>query len=283
MNWIQTLNSAIEYMEDHLNENITPKDVAQSVFLSEFHLQRVFTMMTGRTVGEYMRNRKLTLAGAQLQNSRDKVTDIAYQYGYETPESFTKAFKRFHGITPLQAKCMGADLKSFSRLTIKIVMEGGNMMDYKIVEKESFTVVAKTRLFTDEESIIGIPAFWSEYFSHGLQYKVCGAMGICSTLKNDSSAWQYGIGAEKLPEYVKEIPEDFEIIQIPAYTWAIFRCVGPMPLTIQNMWKRIYGEWLPQSGYELIQEYDIEFYTEGDNSSADYVSEIWIPVKKIKL
>ena len=102
-------------------------------------------------------------------------------------------------------------------------------------------------------------------------------MGICAQAKNDSSHWNYSIGCEV--QYVEEIPEDFEILEVPSHTWAIFTCVGPMPKSIQDLWVRINSEWLPQSDYELISDYDIEYYTEGDNRKADYISEIWIPVK----
>ena len=178
---------------------------------------------------------------------------------------------------PNQAKKEGTVLKSFNRLVIKIILEGGNTMNYKIVKKESIKIVAKTRLFFDETSQTEIPRFWSEYYETGLANKVCGMMGICVQAKENEKAWEYGIGCEE--QYTKMIPEGFKVLEIPSYTWAIFTCVGPMPKSIQNMWKKIYSEWLPQSDYELISDYDIEYYTDGDNSKEDYVSEIWIPVK----
>lgn len=280
MEWLQSLNHAIDYMEEHLTDNITCGDVAEHIYISSFHFQRTFNLLTGLTVGEYIRNRRLSLAGQDLLRGQTKVIDVAYKYCYETPESFTKAFSRFHGITPNQAKKEGTVLKSFNRLVIKIKLEGGNIMDYKIVKKEAFRVAAKTRLFSNETSQVEIPQFWSEYFQTGLSNKVCGMMGICVQSEKDAKAWKYGIGCEE--QYAKEMPEGFEILEIPAHTWAIFTCIGPMPKSIQNMWENIYSEWLPQSDYELISDYDIEYYTEGDNSKEDYVSEIWIPVKEKK-
>jgi AraC family transcriptional regulator len=278
--WVRSLNNAIEYIEENLCQEFTCADVANSVFLSGFHFQRVFSRMTGLTVSEYVRNRRISLAGAELQARESKVIDVAMKYCYETPESFAKAFKRFHGVTPMQAKRKGVPLKYFARLTIKIVMEGGDVMNYRIVDKGIFTVVAKTREFVDETSAIEIPKFWNEYFAKGYHKKVCGAIGICCAAEEGKSSWKYGIGAEDTPKFVKDIPEGFEKIQVPAYTWAIFTCVGAMPDAIQNTWKRIYSEWLPQAEYEMIQDYDIEYYTEGNTQSPDYVSEIWIPVRK---
>ena len=278
MEWIQSLNKAIDYIEDNLLQEITCDDVANHIYISTFHFQRTFNILTGFTVGEYIRNRRLSLAGQELTKENTKVINIALKYGYETPESFSKAFNRFHRVTPNQAKKRGANLKSFNRLVIKIKLEGGNTMNYKIVKKETFKVVVKTKMFTDENSTMGIPEFWSEYFSNGLHEKVCGSIGICAQEKQGCKEFKYGIGC--INEYVKDIPEEFEVLEIPAYTWAIFKCIGPMPNAIQDMWKRIYSEWLPQAQYELISDYDIEFYTEGNLQSKDYISEIWIPVKE---
>ena len=151
-------------------------------------------------------------------------------------------------------------------------------MEYKIVNKDGFKIIAKIKMFNEENSTKGIPAYWDEYFSMGLGNKVPAAMGICAQEIIGSKEFKYGIGCEA--SWVKEIPEGFEILEIPAHTWAIFTCIGAMPDAIQNMWKRIYSEWLPQAAYELISDYDIEFYTEGDTQSANYSSEIWIPVKE---
>ena len=278
MKWIQSLNKAIDYIEDNLLQDITCDEVAKHIYISTFHFQRTFNILTTLTTGEYIRNRRLSLAAQELTKENVKVIDIAFKYGYETPESFSKAFSRFHGITPNQAKKEGTNLKSFNRLVIRIKLEGGNSMDYKIVKKEAFKVVVKTRIFTDENSTTGIPAFWSEYFSNGLHEKVCGAIGICAQEKIGCKEFKYGIGC--IDKYAKEIPKDFQVLEIPTYTWAIFKCIGPMPSAIQDMWKRIYSEWLPQAEYELISDYDIEAYTEGDLQSQDYISEIWIPVKR---
>jgi AraC family transcriptional regulator len=278
LEWIKSLNKAIDYMEDNITENITCEDVAEYIYLSSFHFQRTFNLLTGLTVGEYIRNRRLSLAGQELLTSNRKVIDIAFKYGYETPESFSKAFSRFHGVTPIEAKKKGTILKSFNRLTLKIILEGGNSMDYRIEKKEAFQVVAKTKLFNEVNSQTEIPKFWGEYYDAGLDNVVCGMMGICSQAKDNVKEWKYGIGCER--KYVKAIPDGFEIIDVPSYTWAVFTCIGAMPNAIQELWKRVYGEWLPASNYELISDYDIEFYTEGDNSSDNYVSEIWIPVKE---
>lgn len=278
MEWIKSLNSAIDYIEENIYSDMSCKDISEHIYSSSFHFQRVFSLLTGMTVGEYIRNRRLSMAGQELTMSSSKVIDIALKYGYNTPESFSKAFSRFHGITPKQAKSEGSNLKSFNRLIIKIQLEGGNIMDYKIVKREEYKILAKTRYFTSENSVVEIPKFWSDYYSEGLNEIVCGMLGICEQEKSGCKEYRYGIGCECSDD--EDIPKGFEKLTIPEYTWAVFKCVGPMPDTIQNVWKKIYSEWLPQSEYELIPDYDIELYTDGDNKSKDYVSEIWIPVKK---
>lgn len=279
MDWTETLNRAIDYLEDHLTEDVTCEEAAARVYLSPFHFQRAFAMMTGMTVGEYVRSRRLSLAGQELASHPEvKVIDTALKYGYETPESFTKAFRRFHGISPQQAKQPGAVLCTFRRLTVKIILEGGTKMEYRIENKPAFRVVLKTRTFTEETNRKGIPRFWEEYKAQGLMAKVCGQFGVCLQVGEGAKEWEYGIGCEE--SLAGEIPEGFLTRDIPAHTWAVFPCRGAMPDALQQLWGRVYSEWLPHAGYDLLPDCDLELYTAGDTSSPDYYSEIWLPVRK---
>jgi AraC family transcriptional regulator len=279
MNWVESLNRAVDYIEEHLSEDLKCGDVAGHVYLSVAHFQRAFRLMTGMAAGEYIRCRRLTLAGNELTRAGVKVIDVALKYGYETSESFSKAFGRFHGVTPMEAKREGTNLKSLSRLTIKIIMEGAIIMEYRIVKEKAFDVAVKARTFGDEQdSTRDVPMFWDEYFAAGLEKKVTPVYGICAPHAEGGGNWQYGIGGPI--SGTDKIPGGFEVWTIPAGTWAVFKCVGAMPNAIQDMWKRIYSEWLPQAKYEMTPSYDLEKYTDGDLSSADYISEIWIPVKE---
>jgi len=277
MNWVEILNKVIDYIEDNLLEDITCSQIAYHVHVSNAHLQRGFYALTGLSIGEYVRNRRLTLAGHDLSVGNEKIIDVAFKYGYKTPESFSKAFSRFHEVTPSQARRKRVHLKSYNRLTIKIILEGGSVMDYRIEMKEAFTVVVMARVFT-EDSATEIPAFWGEYFAQGLNEQVIPAMGVCGEVKSVGKDFRYGIGCPE--EMVEVVPDGFEKWEIPAGTWAIFKCIGAMPNAIQAMWNRIYSEWLPQAKYELVPSYDIECYPGSDVDSPDYVSEIWIPVKE---
>ena len=279
MDWIKTVNNAIGYMEDHLTDQVTVGDIAAHVNLSVFHFHRAFTMFTEMSPADYLRKRRLSQAGAELVNGDEKVIDIALKYGYETPESFSKAFTRFHGISPMQAK-KGSPIQFMSRYTVKIAIEGGQIMEYKIEKMEAIELLVRSKTFHAETSETEIPKFWDEYLADEECRKVPCYLGVCTQQKTGGDEFKYGIGC-KASDF-NGVPAGFEIVRIPEYTWAVVKCKGPSPDAIQKMWDRIYKEWLPVSEYELIPDYDIENYLPGDPSSPDYVSEICIPVRSSK-
>ena len=277
MDWIRTVNNAIAYMEDHLTDRIALEDISKSVNLSVFHFHRAFSMLTEMSPTDYLRKRRLSLAGAELADSDEKVIDIALKYGYETPESFSKAFTRYHGVSPMQVK-KGSPIKFMSRYTVKMVVEGGQIMEYRIEKWEATDLLVHGKIFHAETCETEIPKFWDEYYANENYRKIPGYLGVCAQQKTDGDEFKYCIGCRAAD--VEGVPEGFEILHLPEYTWAVFKCVGPMPDAIQEMWETIYKEWLPVSDYELIPDFDIENYLPGDPSSRDYVSEICIPVRK---
>ena len=277
MDWIRTINNSIAYMEDHLTDRITLEDIAESVNLSVFHFHRAFSILTEMSPADYLRKRRLSQAAAELAAGDEKVIDIALKYGYETPESFTKAFTRYHGVTPAQAK-KGSPIQFMSRYTVRIAIEGGQIMEYRIEKWEEMDLLAHVKSFSAETSETEIPKFWDEYYADEDLRKIPGYLGICSRQKTGGDEFNYGIGCKASD--IEGVPEGFKIMHLPEYTWAVFKCVGPMPKAIQDMWEKIYKEWLPVSDYELIPDVDIENYLPGDPSSRDYVSEICIPVRK---
>jgi len=288
MDWITGIQNAINYIEDHLTEEINYDKVADEAACSNFYFQRIFGILCDISLGEYIRNRRLTLAGNELNASDKKVIDIALKYGYESPESFTRAFSKFHGITPSEAKKNGSKLKSFSRLSVKITLSGGSMMDYKIVEKEAFEIIEKVEAHSIENDINAksIPDFWTKSHNDGTVKTLLEnttdktfIFGVCyGNNSDDSKTFDYSIGAV----YNKKtaVPKGFRRNTIPASTWAIFECKGAMPKAMQDMWHKITSEFFPTSSYQPTYEMDIEAYTEGDMGGSDYRSEIWIPVVK---
>lgn len=282
MEWIKALKASIDYMEQHLLEDIHAEDIARQVHMSGFYFQKGFSMVTGYTVGDYLRNRRLYLAALDLLKGEEKVIDIAYKYGYETPESFSKAFKRFHGFTPAQTRKKPEKIQSFQPLIIKILLEGGNIMDVRIEKMDAFKIVGKGRSFSFETGFREIPKFWDEFYNnHRQEVKNSGSDSFGKygvSIMTEGENFNYYIAGDDQGK-VKE--PGYEVIEIPAHTWAKFRCVGPMPGAIQYVNTKIYQEWLPGNAqYDIAADINIELYTEGDTDAVDYVSEIWIPVKE---
>ena len=195
--WIEGIQNAIRYIEENITEELGIREIAEKVYVSAFHFQRMFSALCGFTVGEYIRNRRLSLAAQELSKADVKVIDVAVKYGYCSPDSFTRAVTRFHGISPSAAKLKGANLKSFAPLKIKLVLEGGTMLEYKIVKKEQFTVMGRVRTFNVDTSHIDIPKFWDEHNRSDHSKIVCGMYGVC--VEGDGKNFEYLIADNYLP------------------------------------------------------------------------------------
>lgn len=285
MNYIQSMQTAINYMEEHILEDINYEDVARQVYMSNYHFHRIFSMLTGITANEYIRNRRLSMAGQELIMSDVKIIDLAYKYGYESPESFTKAFTRFHGIAPNIARRAGMQLKSFNRLIIKIQLEGGTIMDYRIVERKSFKLLAKVKEFKNEivsdESNTEIPEFWDECIKTGVldtlkKNAVNNAVyGACAPISKESKCFDYGIGMEYNGS---EVPDGYRTWDVKPTLWAVFKCKGNNGDCIGETWDRIFKEFLPGSEYNMLDDTDFELYS--DELESEVFCEVWIPVEK---
>lgn len=281
MDWMTSLQQAIDYVENNLTEDLDPDEIARKAYSSTFHFTRTFGILTGFTLGEYIRNRRLSMAALELSRTQDRVLDIALKYGYETHESFTKAFQRQHGITPSAAREPGATFRMFNRLSIQVVLKGEKEMNVRFEERNAFVVYGQHKQFNcaNNTQQAAIPMFWDEANKSGLMMKLgkatndeMGIMGICTNLQGDMM--DYWIASC----CANGVPEGMEALEIPAANWAVFESVGPMPHAIQNLWHRIFSEWFPTSGYEHSMGPEIEVYSLGDATSADYKSWVWLPV-----
>lgn len=275
--WNEGIADAIAYIEDNLTGEPDIKEIAAKAYVSPFYFQRIFGMLCGFTVGEYIRSRRLTLAAQELVSTDAKVIDIAMKYGYDSPDSFARAFAKFHGVTPSAAREKGVTLNSLAPLKIKLALEGTEMLEYRIVEKEQFTIVGLSRKFNMDTSFQEIPKFWGEYMS-GENKPVCGTYGAC--LDGDGKDFDYLIADDYVPW--KEYPENCVTSVVPAGTWAVFPCRGAVPDAMQAVYNKIWSEWLPSSkAYKLAGNYNMEVYLTPphENPEEDY-SEIWIPVIK---
>lgn len=286
MTWVESLQKAIDYMEDHLLDSFSIDNIAKQANVSVFHFQRTFAILTDTTVGEYIRRRRLTLAAEELSRTDEKVIDLAFKYGYDTPEAFTKAFRRQHGVSPSEVRKGKGKLQSYNRLTIQVSLRGVEPVKYSIVEKEAFQVVGIKREYSvlNNENLIKIPKLWEEVNSDGTTRVlnqlnnglVKGVLGVCVD-KSDTEARKidYWIAAA----HEGEQPDNFLNLEIPASKWAVFEVHGPMPDAMQKTWEKIFSEWFPSSGYKHAGTPELEVYPEDDAYQDDYYSEIWIPVK----
>ncbi len=289
MDWATGIQRALDYIESHLTAgDLDYGEIARQAACSPFYFQRIFGALCGMSLGEYIRARRLTLAGRELAAGGAKVLDTALKYGYESPESFARAFARFHGVTPSEARRDGSRLRSFSPLSVRLTLKGGTIMDYKIVDKPGFTLLEKVERHTiaDRENLNTIPDFWTRAQADGTIEKLLAlasdrscVLGVCyGNQPTDDKTFDYAIAVQADPE--TPVPEGFRRTAIPARTWAVFDCAGPMPDAIQALWHRIITEFFPGSAYEPTCELDMEAYPDGDMTSEDYHSQIWVPITR---
>lgn len=286
MSWAEDITTSIRYIEEHLTDEITLETIAARINLSPFYFQKGFSILCGTTVSEYIRNRRLSLAGRDLQIDGAKVIDVAMKYGYDSADSFTKAFTRFHGITPAKAKSGDAEVRNYLPLKIHISMKGGFEMECKVVKKPAFTVIGSAKIFENEKGQKECPQFWDEHFASGMGAYICGTYGICIDDDAPKGCFKYVIADDYVP--TKDFPSGLEKIEIPESTWAVFPCVGPMPDALQKVITEIFTEWIPgNSDYDIAGMYNVEYYSPAcdypkGNQDEKYYTEIWIPVKARK-
>ncbi|OGN99285.1 MAG: hypothetical protein A2Y58_04495 [Chloroflexi bacterium RBG_13_51_52] len=289
MEWSERMNAAIGYIEENLAGDIDFNEAANRACCSLFHFQRIFFAVNGLTPAEYVRRRRLTLAARELTSGKAKVIDIAMKYGYDSPDSFTRAFRNVHGITPQAAREPGVTLTAFPRISFHIELKGGNDMDYRIIEKPGLTIAARTRQFTtiNGQNFVEIPKWWEEFMKSPECSKMTsltgnkpGAvtrsvmLGICYG-EADAVKFSYGIGVE-LPHGTSS--GTFEKIEIPAATWAVFDCTLD---NLQDVTKRIFSEWFPSTGYEHDAKPELEVYLP-EKPGEVMQCELWMPIIKKK-
>lgn len=282
MEWIERLNSAVNYIEEHLSEEIDYEQIAKISCCSAFHFQRMFSYIANVPLSEYIRRRRMAMAAVDLQSSEGKVIDIALKYGYDSPTAFNRAFQNVHGVTPSQAKLNGVTLKAFPPISFKITIKGAAEMNYRVEKKDAFRIigVAESLHQEVEKNFEIVPQMWQKAAMNGTVEKLAsmmdsepmGVLGVSAC--NEQDNWRYFIAVAS----DKPADEPFEAYTVPAATWAIFYGEGTMPNSIQELEKRIVAEWLPTSGYEYANAPDIEVYLNADPQNAKF--EVWIPVIK---
>ncbi|WP_373899754.1 GyrI-like domain-containing protein [Haloimpatiens sp. FM7315] len=287
MNWIRNMNDALNYIEENIENSITLDEIAKEALSSKFHFLRMFHAICGITLSEYIRQRRLSVAAKDVMSSNMKIIDIAYKYGYETPEAFSKAFKNLHGISPSIARKTKVKLKAIPPLSFQITVKGEEKMDYKIVHKNAFKIVGLSKNVSkkNNENFSVIPKFWDEICKLNICEKMIKSasnpalMGTCLNFNEEEETFDYMIAIEG--DKIQGV-EDYKVVEVPECDWAIFECVGKMPESIQSVWHRIFAEWFPATKYEHACAPEIEYYPQNDSNKNDenYRCEIWIPIIK---
>jgi AraC family transcriptional regulator len=291
MEWSDRMNAAIRYIEDNLAGEIDYNEAARLASYSLIHFQRMFFAVFEVTPSEYARLRRLTLAARVLMTSHDKVIDIALKYGYDSPEAFSRAFRNVHGISPQAARTSEAKLAAFPRISFHIELQGGNMMDYQIIDKPAFDIVGRGKKFgiANGEFKDKGRTYWKNYVA-GEEYKalwrltggkpgtVTGAYVMSFYLPNENGTMDPFINVFGIEKNEEMDTKDFEVFHIPAATYAEFHCTFNSNAAMN---KKIYSEWFPATGYERDNKTDIALFSQVPFTSEVFVR-WWIPIVKKK-
>ncbi len=283
MSQLANFNRALEYLEQCLDDKVDEKKILSISGYSYPLFSRVFSIISGITLSDYLRYRKLTKAALDIANSNEKIIDIAMKYGYDSHNSFTTAFKNFHDVTPSEVR-KGYQYKIFSPVHFSFMVEGGNQMDTKIERKKAFAIAGlSTKLSLKAKDSAIIPVLWQDLIAretvefwdsigNGQNY------GLNYDFKSEDDL-SYMAGFD-VKDKELAISKGLEIVEIPETDYAIIELKGKVPDCIYKGWEYVMGTFLPENGFKHAGTPDLEVYTEGDMNSDDYQMQLWVPVEK---
>ncbi|MGG2459615.1 GyrI-like domain-containing protein [Streptomyces sp. RGM 3693] len=284
---LERLNEAMEHIERHLDRPVEAGELARIAMTSEYHFRRMFSALAGMPLSEYLRRRRLTVAGAEVLAGERTLLDIAVRYGYGSGEAFARAFRGLHGVGPGEARRTGAALRSQPRMAFRLVVEGSSTMEYRIVEKEEFRVVGKkARVPLVYEGVN--PAIAE--FIKGLGKETVrrihelsdqdpeGIVAVCDGLDPSRAEGTeldyYHAVVTNVP-----VPDDLDALTVPPGTWAVFANTGPYPQALQSLWADVFAQWFPSNPYRSRPGPEI-LRTRITPDGAEATTELWIPVER---
>ncbi len=291
MNYPELMQKSIDFIEQNLTSDICVEDAAREAACSLYHYHRVFTALVGITPGEYIRKRRFSCAVHDILFTGDRVLDIAAKYGYESPESFTRAFRKAYGQPPSIARRIHSELECFGAVDLNesriLKIIGGINVNYSIIEKQSFLVAGKGLVLGNdiESNQKRIPAFWDKVCSERCIESILNerlvnpgiTLGICLDF-TEIGEFTYFIGVEV--DKKEDIPDGLEIKEIPSAKYAVFTAKGPLPGSVQQALGEIYGNWFPSSDYERAEKPDFEWYDISRMKTPETTEvDLYIPVK----
>ncbi len=291
MNWLNQMNYVMDYIEKNLESEIDMNVVAELSCYSVTTFQRMFSIICDISLSEYIRRRRLTLAAFELQNSNIKIVDLAAKYQYESPEAFTRAFHTLHGVSPSIARNIGTPLKAYPRISFHLTLTGGTPMNYRIEQKEGFTIYGIERMICtlNDANWKEVPEFWGEIVSNGEYDKLLQSTSLPIPKEGlnllnaidcyrtiDENTIPYMVFAFKTEQ---SNMDGYTIVDVPAATWAIFKSelhtIEETSNAISSLIKQIYVDWLPTANYTKVENYEFELTYKCKDR---YYSEIWIRV-----
>lgn len=279
MNLIKPFNDTIDYIERVLNDEIDEKQVAYLSGYSFAMFSRLFSILTDMTLSEYIRNRRLSEAAILLRETDKKIIDIAMNYGYESPDSFTTAFKNIHGYTPSEVR-NGKPFKLVSRVQLALSVRGGRSMKITIQKKKAFIVAG-----INEQSINSslCPSVWDKLYGKYSHDELASlgegqSVGVCHDIESPGTI-NYMAGYI-VKDANKAENMGLDILEVEEAEYAIVELTGSVPECIHNGWKYAMEVFFPEYGYVHSGSPDFEYYYEGDIDNKDYKMELWIPITK---
>ncbi|WP_329229291.1 AraC family transcriptional regulator [Streptomyces sp. NBC_01460] len=284
---LDRLNQAMEHIEAHLDQPIDVAGLARIAMTSEYHLRRMFSALAGLPLSEYIRRRRLTVAGAEVLAGDRTLLDVATRYGYGSGEAFARAFRTMHGVGPGEARRTGAALNSQPRMSFRLVIEGSSSMRYRIVDKDAFRVVgrrARVPLVHEganpaiADFIRSLPKDTVERIAALADQEPAGIVGVSDQLdpsRAEGTELDYYHGVVT----GAEVPEGMEALDVPAGLWAVFDNSGPFPQALQYLWRDVFTQWFPSNPYGSRPGPEILSVRLSENGTqAD--AELWIPVER---
>ncbi|OIK05228.1 AraC family transcriptional regulator [Streptomyces monashensis] len=284
---LDRLNQAMEHIEGHLDQKIEVTALARITVTSEYHFRRLFSSLAGMPLSEYVRRRRLTVAGAEVLAGEPTLLEIAIRYGYTSGEAFARAFRAVHGVGPGEARRTGAALNSQPRLSFRLTVEGNSTMRYRIVEKEAFRVVGrKARVPLIYQGVNPHIAEHIQSISPETMLRIAGLsdqdpQGVVSATVRLSDGFEEGSELDYYHAVVTtaaELPEDLDVLDCPAGTWAVFENTGPFPQALQQMWADVAAQWIPSNPYEYRPGPEILRTRPAQDDPAQHDAQLWIPV-----
>jgi AraC family transcriptional regulator len=283
---LERLNQAMEHIELRLDQTVDVEELARIAATSEYHLRRMFSALAGMPLSEYVRRRRLTVAGAEVLAGRETLLDIAVRYGYGSGEAFARAFRAMHGIGPGEARRTRAALSSQSRMAFRLTIEGSGSMRYRVAHKADFTVVGlRTRIplvhLGPNQALMdfvrGIAPRTLERLEKLSDQEPHGVVAVCDDLdpsRAEGTELDYYHGVVT----TAAAPEGMTTLAVPAGTWAVFTTSGPAPQAIQELWRDVFTEWFPSNPYRSRPGPEIlRTRLSPDKTTAD--AELWLPVE----